>query len=348
MRFNAPAGWRLGLALALVLALMLPAPALAAPPLHTYTRAEHHMGSRFTFTVVAADSATGQRALRAAFAEVGRLDHLLSFWDSASVVTQINRLAGVRPVAVDAETFALFQRTRRLGQLSRGAFDITFASADKLYKFDRQAHPALPDSAAVRASVRRIGYQKIRLDSVARTVGLPERGMRLNLAGILQGYAIRRARQVLTGYALGGGLLNGSGDILCWGRQADGSRWRVAIGDPDHPRSIAAWVDVTDVAVVTAGNYEQFFTVGGRVYGHILDPRTGYPATGLRSVTIVCPDVELADGLDEIVFVQGPVAGLAFINGLRGVECALITDDNQILVSKGLKTNYYRGTSTKP
>ena len=115
MRFNAPAGWRLALALALV----LPAPALAAPPLHTYTRAEHHMGSRFTFTVVAADSATGQRALRAAFAEVGRLDHLLSFWDSASVVTQINRLAGVRPVAVDAETFALFQRTRRLGQLSQ-------------------------------------------------------------------------------------------------------------------------------------------------------------------------------------------------------------------------------------
>ncbi|MBD2724266.1 FAD:protein FMN transferase [Hymenobacter armeniacus] len=313
---------------------------------HTFTRSAHLMGSHFTFTVVAENDSAGQRALRAGLLEVRRIDRLMSFWDSTSEVVRINRLAGVRPVAVSAETFDLINRTLRLSQLSDGAFDITFASADKLYKFDRQAHASLPDSAAVRASVRRIGWQKIKLDAAQRTVFLPEKGMRINLAGILQGYGLRRAKQVLDKMGIKGGLMNGSGDIYCWGRQADGSLWRVAIGDPDHPRSVAAWIDVTDVAVVTAGNYEQYFTVGGQVYGHIINPHTGYPSVGLRSVTIICPDVELADGLDEVVFVKGPTAGLAFINGLKNVDCTLITDDNRTLVSKGMKLNYYHGSTT--
>ncbi len=340
---RAARGQLAGALLLLALLAQLPAGAQPGAGRHTFTRSAHLMGSHFTLTVVAPDDSTGQRALRAGLGEVGRIDRLMSFWDSTSEVVRVNRLAGVRPVAVSAETFDLIARTLRLSQLSGGAFDITFASADKLYTFDRQAHVGLPDSAAVRASVRRIGWRKIQLDAARHTVFLPEKGMRINLAGILQGYGIRRAKQVLSQMGVTGGLLNGSGDIYCWGRQADGSLWRVAIGDPDHPRSVAAWVDVTDVAVVTAGNYEQYFTVGGQVYGHIIDPHTGYPSVGLRSVTIICPDVELADGLDEVVFVKGPVAGLAFINGLKNVDCALITDDNRTLVSRGLKLNFYHG-----
>ncbi len=341
------------LPLYLVLALLLVsqlsrAQGPAAVPRHTFTRSARLMGSHFTFTVVAPDDSAGQRALRAGLGEVRRIDRLLSFWDSTSEVVRINRAAGLRPVAVSAETFDLIARTLNLSRLSDGAFDITFASADKLYRFDRQAHPALPDSAAVRASVRRIGWQKIRLDADKHTVFLPEKGMRINLAGILQGYGLRRARAVLDKLGIKGGLLNGSGDIYCWGRQADGSLWRVAIGDPDHPNAVAAWVDVTDMAVVTAGNYEQYFTVDGQVYGHIINPHTGYPSVGLRSVTILCPDVELADGLDEVVFVKGPTAGLAFINQLKGVDCTLITDDNRTLASRGMTLNFYHGTTPAP
>ncbi|MFC6224042.1 FAD:protein FMN transferase [Hymenobacter artigasi] len=314
-------------------------------PRHTFTRSAHLMGSHFTFTVVAENDSAGQRALRAGLGEVKRIDRLMSFWDSTSEVVRINRAAGVRPVAVSPETFDLITRTLNLSRLSGGAFDITFASADKLYKFDRQAHAALPDSAAVRASVRRIGWQKIQMDAAKHTVFLPEKGMRINLAGILQGYGLRRAKQVLDKMDIKGGLMNGSGDIYCWGRQADGSLWRVAIGDPDHPNSVAAWVDVTDMAVVTAGNYEQYFTVGNQVYGHIINPHTGYPSIGLRSVTILCSDVELADGLDEVVFVKGPTAGLAFINSLKGIDCTLITDDNRTLASRGMTLNYYHGAT---
>ena len=341
--------WKPGPVLSLLLSLLWlssgPGRAQTPTPRHTFSRSAQLMGSHFTYTVVAENDSAGQRALRAGLGEVRRIDHLMSFWDSTSEVVRINRQAGVRPVAVSAETFDLIARTLRLSKLSDGAFDITFASADRLYRFDRQAHPALPDSAAVRASVRRIGWQKIRLDAIQHTVFLPEKGMRINLAGILQDYGLRRAKQVLDGLGIRGGLLNGSGDICCWGRQADGSLWRVAIGDPDHPRSVAAWVDVTDVAVVTAGNYEQYFTVGGQVYGHIINPHTGYPSVGLRSVTIICPDVELADGLDEVVFVKGPVVGLAFINGLQNVDCTLITDDNRTLASRGMKLNFYHGTA---
>ena len=183
------------------------------PQRHTFTRSAQLMGSHFTFTVVADNDTAGQRALRAGLGEVRRIDHLMSFWDSTSEVVRINRAAVLHPVAVSPETFDLINRTLRLSQLSNGAFNITFASADKLYKFDRQAHAALPDSAAVRASVRHIGWQKIQLDAARHTVYLPAKGMRINLAGILQGYGLRRAKQVLDQLGIKGGLLNGSGDI---------------------------------------------------------------------------------------------------------------------------------------
>ncbi|TGE24539.1 FAD:protein FMN transferase [Hymenobacter aquaticus] len=327
----------------LFLLLLLPGLLAAGPGRpRNFTKSAHLMGSHFEFTVVSDRDTLAWQALEAAVTEVRRIDHLMSFWDSTSQITQINRQAGRQPVVVDQEVYDLIQRTLRVSELSGGAFDITFASADKIYKFDRQDHTALPDPAVVKASVARINYKDVVLDPAKRTVLLRRAGMRLNLAGVLQGYGVRRAKALLDAWGLKGGLLNGSGDVLCWGRQADGSLWRVAIGDPKHPGSVASWVSLTDMAVVTAGNYEQFFTVQGKTYGHIINPHTGYPATGLRSVTILCPDVELADCLDEVVFVLGPEAGLAFINRLQGVSCVLITDDNRTLASKGMQLNYYR------
>ncbi len=310
-------------------------------PARAYTRAAHLMGSHFTFTAVSADDSLAWRAVRAGIAETRRIDRLFSYWDSTSQITQVNRAAGLHPVAVDAEVFDLIRRTLQVSALSGGAFDITFAGGDRIYTFDRQEHAALPDSATVRASVRRIGWQKLVLDPATRSVYLPERGMRINLAGVLQGYGVRRAQALMRSLGITGGLINGSGDVLAWGHQPDGSGWRVAIGDPARPATVSSWLTVTDRAVVTAGNYEQYFTVNGTYYGHIINPHTGYPATGLRSVTIICADVELADALDDAVFVLGPTDGLALINRLKGVDCTLITNDGRTLASAGMKVNYY-------
>lgn len=320
----------------------------AAPKSRNFTRSAHLMGSHFTFTAVAADDTLAWRAIRAGIREAQRIDRLFSYWDSTSQVTQINRAAGRRPVVVDQEVYDLIQRTLKLSALSGGAFDITFAGGERIYKFDRQEHAALPAPEVVRASVARIDYRKVLLDPAAHSVMLRDKGMRLNLAGILQGYGVRRAQALMKQLGIQGGLINGSGDVSCWGRQGDGSLWRIAIGDPAHPQSVSAWLTVSDVAVVTAGNYEQYFTVGGKYYGHIIDPHTGYPATGLRSVTIICPDVELADGLDEVVFVKGPEEGLAFVNGLKGVDCTLITNDGRTLASKGMALRYYSSQSPAP
>jgi thiamine biosynthesis lipoprotein len=347
------AGWLprlLGLALLLGLLAALGASPLAAQPLaskpaRTYTRSAHLMGSAFTFTAVSADDSLAWRALRAGLRETWRIDRLCSYWDSTSQVVKINRLAGIRPVVVDQEVYDLIARTLKISQLSGGAFDITFASSDKIYKFDQQAHANLPDSATVRRSIRRIGWQKVRLDPVAHSVFLPEAGMRINLAGILQGYGVRRAAEIMKRMGIAGGLINGSGDVYCWGKQPDGSGWRIAIGDPARPHTVSSWLTVSDLAVVTAGNYEQYFTVGGKYYGHIIDPHTGYPATGLRSVTIICLDVELADALDDAVFVLGPERGLALINRLKDINCTLITDDGRTLVSKGMQLNPYHSAA---
>ncbi|QIL75003.1 FAD:protein FMN transferase [Hymenobacter sp. HDW8] len=299
------------------------------------------MGSHFTITAVSADDSLAWRAIRAGLQEIRRIDRLCSYWDSTSQITQVNRAAGLHPVVVDQEVFDLIHRTLKLSTLSGGAFDITFAGGEKIYKFDRQEH-ALPAPEVVKASVARIDYRKVLLDPAKHSVMLQDKGMRMNLAGILQGYGVRRAQALLKQLGIAGGLINGSGDVSCWGRQADGSLWRIAIGDPAHPQAVSSWLTVSDVAVVTAGNYEQYFTVQGQQYGHIINPHTGYPATGLRSVTIICPDVELADGLDEVVFVKGPEEGLAFINRLKGVECTLITNDGRTLTSRGMQVNYYK------
>ena len=333
-----------GALLTLLLLGLLSSPAQGqAPrrPARAYTRAAHLMGSHFTFTAVSTDDSLAWRAVRAGMVETRRIDRLFSYWDSTSQITQVNRAAGIRPVVVDAEVFDLIQRTLKISALSGGAFDITFAGGDKIYTFDRKAHTALPDSATVRASVRRIGWQKLVLDPVAHSVYLPEKGMRINLAGILQGYGVRRAQALMRSMSITGGLINGSGDVLAWGHQPDGSGWRVAIGDPARPATVSSWLTVTDRAVVTAGNYEQYFTVNGTYYGHIINPHTGYPAIGLRSVTIICADVELADALDDAVFVLGPVEGLALINRLKGIDCTLITNDGRTLTSAGMKVNYY-------
>jgi thiamine biosynthesis lipoprotein len=317
----------------------------ARPQPRNFTRSAHLMGSHFTFTAVSADDSLAWRSIRAGIKEAQRIDQLFSYWDSTSQITRINRAAGLRPVVVDQEVYDLIARTLKLSALSNGAFDITFAGGEKIYKFDRQEHAALPDSAVVRASVRRINYRNVVLNPANHSVMLREKGMRMNLAGILQGYGVRRAQELMKQMGIKGGLINGSGDVSCWGRQGDGSLWRIAIGDPAHPQTISSWLTVTDMAVVTAGNYEQYFTVKGQYYGHIINPHTGYPATGLRSVTIICPDVELADGLDEVVFVLGPEEGLAFINRLKGVDCTLITNDGRTLASKGMQVNYYQNAN---
>jgi thiamine biosynthesis lipoprotein len=293
------------------------------------------MGSRFEITAIHPDAATAWRALEAAYAEVDRLEALVSEWIESSEVSAVNANAGVKAVRVSPEVLALTQRALSVSELTGGAFDITFLSVGRLWDFQAE-HPVKPDSAAIRTALGGVGADKVAVDAAAGTLYLRDPRTRLGFGGIGQGWAANRGVRVLRDHGATGGVVNASGDVLAYGRREDGRPWRVGIANPLDHDSVFGYLDVTDQAVVTSGDYERYVTIDGERYSHILDPRTGYPAKEVRSATIICPDAELADALATAVSVMGVTKGLALIDALNGVEGLLVDERGKIHLSENL------------
>ena len=330
--------------LALLLLWVLPLCAGAQQVDSTYHHTTKLMGCRFDFTVVAADQIQGDAYIDLAIAEISRIEHLISDWDATSQLSEVNRQAGLKPVAVDPELFNLIERSNAISRLTDGAFDVSYASMDKVWHFDGSMDRE-PTPGEVAASVSKIGYQRIVLDTATHGVFLPEAGMKIGFGGIGKGYAADRARDLLVSRGVRGGIINASGDLDAWGRQPDGSDWLVAITNPLNKAKAFAYMPVEDRAVVTSGDYEKYVRFGGVRYSHIIDPRTGYPATGIISATIFAPRAELADALATSVFVMGVETGVDFINQLPGVDVIIVDEANQIHTSNGI--DLQNSTATK-
>jgi thiamine biosynthesis lipoprotein len=294
------------------------------------------MGTRFDITAVHPDAASGKAAIEAAWAEIERVEELISEWRPSSKVSEINRNAGVAPVAVPKELFRLIRRSLRVSQLTDGAFDITFHSVGRLWNFKSRNAP-IPSEEAIREALEDTGFRHVILDEAKGTVFLDRPGTRIGFGGIGQGYGANRAVFVLKEHGVTGGIVNGSGDLVLFGTQEGGAKWRVGIGNPLDPGKAFAWIDVTEQAVVTSGDYENFIEKDGKRYGHTIDPRTGWPADGIRSATVVCPDGELADALATGLTVLGLEKGLALINRLEGIEALLVDAKGDIHLSDGLE-----------
>ncbi len=294
------------------------------------------MGSRFDITVVAGDSVGGQRSIAAAVAEISRIEKLISSWDDNSQTSEINRDAGVKPVKVDSELFHLIERAIGLSKLTDGAFDISYASMDKIWKFDGSM-TKMPSAEEIAASVSKVGFQNIILDKEKSTVFLKKKGMKLGFGAIGKGYAADKAKELLISLGVSSGIINASGDMNTWGVQPNGETWKVAITNPMNKNNVFALLPIEDGAVVTSGNYEKYVRFNGRRYAHIIDPRTGNPSTGIVSVTVFAPKAELADALATSVFVMGKEVGLDRINQLPQVECIIIDEKGNILKSKNVK-----------
>lgn len=299
------------------------------------------MGCGFEVSAVADNDSIAWRAINAGILEIQRIERLISSWDEASQTSEINRMAGVKPVKVDKELFDLIYRAKKISGLTQGAFDISFASMDKIWVFDRAEKP-LPDSNMVATARATVGYENIVLNSEDTTVFLKKEGMKIGFGAIGKGYAANRARDVMKAIpGVKGGVVNASGDLLVWGKSNKPEGWTINISDPKDKSRAIAWLQIEDMAVVTSGNYEKYFTSEGRRFAHIVDPQTGYPTQGVTSVTLICPDAELADALATSVFVLGKAEGLALIDQLNGVEGIVIEDDGSISQSKNLNLNYY-------
>jgi thiamine biosynthesis lipoprotein len=302
----------------------------------THKRVVKLMGNRFEFTVVAKREEEAAQCIEAGINEVSRIEKLFTTFDESSQTNLINRNAGLQPVAVDKEVFDLIHRSIRLSRLTQGAFDITYGSIDKsLWNFDT-GMKALPDAETARRLVRLINYKNIILDEARCTVLLKEKGMRIGFGGIGKGYAAERAKQVMLQAGAGSGIVNAAGDLVAWGYQPSGEPWTIGIANPDQANLPFSWLNITDMAIATSGNYEKFAMIDGKKYSHTIDPKTGLPVAGIKSVTIICPNAEIADALATPVMIMGAKVGLDLINQMKDIACIIIDDDNRIFSSKNI------------
>jgi len=294
-----------------------------------YRRTLKLMGTRFDISVVAEDSIKGNRYIELAINEITRIENLISSWDKNSQTSLINRNAGINPVKVDAELFNLIARSLSISKLTDGAFDISYASMDKIWKFDGSMK-VMPTEKEIKASVEKVGYQNVILNEKDQTVFLKLKGMKIGFGAIGKGYAADKAKDLLISKSVTAGITNASGDMNTWGKQLNGDYWKVAITNPLNKKNAFALLPIKSGAVVTSGNYEKYQTFNGKRYSHIIDPRTGYPSSGIISVTVFAPKAELADALATSIFVMGVEAGIDRINQLPKIECIIIDENGNI------------------
>ncbi|WP_435261644.1 FAD:protein FMN transferase [Tenacibaculum sp. nBUS_03] len=293
------------------------------------------MGVDFEFTVVAEDQESANHFLEEAIKETIRVENLISSWKSSSQTSNINRNAGVKPVVVDNELLQLIKRSKRISELTNGFFDISFASLDKIWYFNKPMEK-LPDSSIVKKSVSKINYKNIVINDKRSTVFLTQKGMKIGFGSIGKGYVAEKVKKLLQELGVTAGLVNASGDLTTWGNHPITKNWKINIADPNGLIEKAGKFDLHNNSVVTSGNYANYIEFNNKRYSHIINPKTGWPVSGLKSVTIFCKNTELADALATSVFVLGKEKGLELVNQLNGIECLLISDDNKLHPSKNL------------
>jgi thiamine biosynthesis lipoprotein len=297
------------------------------------------MGNRFQLSAVGENEEWANVCIDAGVSEIQRIEKLLTTYSEESETARINQYAGIQPVAVSEETFNIIERSIRISRVTQGAFDITYGSVDKrLWNFDTQL-TVLPDKDTARKMARLINYRNILLDKENLTVMLKEKGMRIGFGGIGKGYAAERAKQVMKAMSVESGIVNASGDMTTWGIQPNGKPWTIGIVDPNAKEKIFSYMNITDMAVATSGNYEKYILVNGKKYSHTINPKTGLPIRGIKSVTIISRNAEIADAMATPVMIMGIGPGLHMINQMKDIEAIVVDDNDKIFTSRNIHFN---------
>ncbi len=293
------------------------------------------MGSDFDITVVAPNEELGYINIDEATAEISRVEKMISSWDSRSETSLINKNAGIKPVKVSYELYNLIERAVQYSEITYGAFDITFASMDKVWKFDGTMEYE-PTPTEIEKSIAKVGYKKIVLNEEDRTVFLKEKGMQISFGGLGKGFAADKAKELLISKQVVAGVINASGDLTTWGTRASGEKWMLGIANPKNKGKIFTWLPVLESSVATSRSFDQFINFKGKKYSHIIDPRTGYPTTGINSVHVLAKSAEFCDALATAIFIMGKDAGLALVNQLPLTEVILVDSENKMFKSSGI------------
>ena len=297
------------------------------------------MGNQFEFTLIDENENNANETFEIAIQEIKRIETLLTTFSDTSITYKINENAGVTPVVVDDEVFQLIKRCQFISKITQGAFDISYGSLDKrFWNFDLNM-TSLPDPKVAKKAVELINYENIILDETHKTVFLKNKGMRIGFGGIGKGYAAEMAKKKLIENNVLNGIVNASGDLTAWGFQENGEAWTIGVADPNQRKSIFSTFKITNKAVATSGNYEKFITINNKRYSHTIDPKTGYPISGIKSVTILAENAEIADALATPVTVMGIEVGMNFINQLKTIGCIIIDDNDKSYFSNNITIN---------
>lgn len=276
--------------------------------------------------------------LDAAIAEIRRLEALMTTWRPDSDISKVNAAAGQKAVVVSPEVYDVIAKAQQFSAKSQGAFDISFYALRGLWFFDEEPKAVLPDPKVLKARLPLINYRAIELFPQNHAVRLAKAGMAINLGGIGKGYAVDAAVKLLRSRGITDGMVQAGGDLMLFGSKG-GQPFKAGVRDPRSidPGDYFAVCEIKDHAFSTAGDYERSFIREGRRYHHILDPRTGQPAQGARSVTVFAKDATTADGLDDVVLILGPERGLPLVESYPEAGAVVVDAQNRVHISKRIQ-----------
>jgi thiamine biosynthesis lipoprotein len=296
-------------------------------------REEAVMGTRVYVEAWHDDPVRGEQAVDAVFAEMHRINELMSHYRPDSQLSRINARAAVEPVAVDPELFDLLRTSVRFSELTGGAFDITYASVGYLYDYRRHVHPS---DREIAAALPGVNYRNLILDASDHTVKFGREGMRIDLGGIAKGYACDRGVEILKRFGVANGLVTAGGDTRLLGDRR-GRPWTIGIRHPDDHSRVVLSMPLADVAISTSGDYERYFDEGGVRYHHIIDPKTGHSPSGVRSVTIIGPTATQTEGWSKGVFIRGAEEGIRMIERHPEFDAVVVDRTGKVWYTKGLQ-----------
>lgn len=288
-----------------VLILLLAPLAAAAGDLLRIEDSLDAMGTTYSVVAYGEDRHKLMAAVEEAFEEVRRLDGMLSNYRPESEWSRVNREAAKGPVRISSELFELLAACQDYSRRSEGTFDITVGPLMKLWGFYKGSG-RLPHRAEVRGVLARVGYGKVQLDPAASTVKYRRDGMEMDPGGIGKGYTVDRVVAVLKQHGIGRALVSAGGSsVYALGAPPKEQGWKLKIRNPKNRLQTVEEVTLSDSSMSTSGNYEKFFRAQGRLYSHIMDPRTGFPAQGMLSVSVIAPSTLDSEAWTKPVYILG-------------------------------------------
>lgn len=294
------------------------------------------MDTLVTITVVSDSKDNAEKAIDAAFTEIEILDKLLNFYSHDSEIANINNQAGISGVKVSADVFEVLNKTLYVSEMTEGAFDVTIGPVSMLYDFHKKIKPS---EYGIKKNLPLVNYRYLVLDKDTSTVFLKKKGMLVDPGGITKGFAADKAVEVLKKRGIHSGIVSVAGDIKTFGLKPDGKPWKIGIRDAravDKEDDVMGTIELKDMAISTSGDYERFFILDGQRYHHLLNPKTGYPALGCRSVSVITSEAVFTDAFSTGAFVLGPEKGLKLLERLE-FEGVIVDNQGKIYVTAGLR-----------